>query len=393
MNRNIKLAYILSFLSQAHFWWAVWLLYYLRFTDATGVGLLITTQLLTSLLAELPTGAIADLIGQKKSLQISFLLAAIGFFLMGAANSFLILAVSILIMNIGTAFNSGSFEAIIYDSLKTLQQTTRYQKVLSHTQSIKSLTVIAVSFIGGLMYAISPRLPFLVTAVFFLFALIASCLLKEPPIQKENLESIRDNIKQLTKGAHHLFQKDFLWVSIGLLFISSVVVIGYELLDDFVVVASVPKPEYLGITYAVLGLIGASSAQLVPRVSKRLGNLIPLVSAAIVLLISYLLTPRFSTVVILGLVGTRVISNAFINNISSTLINDHTPSKDRATTLSTFSMLSQIPLALVAPVISKLVGLHGAYIVSMWIGVIGLIMLTIYLSGIKAKTLMSLRKH
>ena len=72
-------------------------------------------------LGEIPTGAIADLLGKKKTLLISFLLMALGLFGIGLTPDFLFLAVWVFIAGVGASFYSGTLEALVYDSLKEIK--------------------------------------------------------------------------------------------------------------------------------------------------------------------------------------------------------------------------------------------------------------------------------
>src|SRR3990167_9445127 len=87
-RRNVRVFTIDSifqwFLVSIGVWVLIWRTY-LSFTDITlimGVGLLV------SLLLELPTGALADLIGRKKTVIIGRVCGVIGFVLYSISNNF-----------------------------------------------------------------------------------------------------------------------------------------------------------------------------------------------------------------------------------------------------------------------------------------------------------------
>lgn len=65
LARNIALAYILTISRFSWFWLGIWVLYYLKFTNYTGIGLIEMVMIFTMLLLEIPTGAIADLLGKN----------------------------------------------------------------------------------------------------------------------------------------------------------------------------------------------------------------------------------------------------------------------------------------------------------------------------------------
>lgn len=95
MKRNISLVYILTALNYSWFWIAIWVLFYLRFIDYAGIGILESVMITTSFLGEIPTGAIGDLLGKKKTLILAFLLSALGNLTMGLSPSFGILLIMI----------------------------------------------------------------------------------------------------------------------------------------------------------------------------------------------------------------------------------------------------------------------------------------------------------
>ncbi|MEA3323337.1 MAG: MFS transporter, partial [Patescibacteria group bacterium] len=85
MKNNIHILYVLSFLNNAWFWLGVWVLYYLLFTNFTGIGFIEMVMIVTILLFEVPSGALADIIGKKKTLIIAFLVVAVSEIVMGFA--------------------------------------------------------------------------------------------------------------------------------------------------------------------------------------------------------------------------------------------------------------------------------------------------------------------
>src|SRR4030065_577179 len=87
-SRNIRLGYWLIALNNAFFWYAPWLLFLYRFIDIKQATILTLISLIVQTVAEIPTGALADLIGKKKTLMMAFLLTAIAEGGMAFANTF-----------------------------------------------------------------------------------------------------------------------------------------------------------------------------------------------------------------------------------------------------------------------------------------------------------------
>lgn len=166
-NQNIRLSYLLAFCKNSWFWAGIWVFYYLSFTNYAGIGLIETVMIGTTSFFEVPTGVIADLLGKKRTLLISFLFEAIGGFMMAFAPNFTILAWSVFVMCVGGALYSGTLDALIFDSLKEKNLESKYQKIISNINSVSLFAPAICSIIGGFMYVYSPRLPFLANAVFY----------------------------------------------------------------------------------------------------------------------------------------------------------------------------------------------------------------------------------
>src|SRR5437016_5395973 len=136
---NIRLLYTLTYLSKCWFWMGIWIFYYLRFTNYSGIGLLESVMIITTTVAEIPTGVIADLIGKKKALTLSFFLSAIGNLIMALAPNFPILLLSVFTMTVGGSLYSGTKEAMMYDSLKEAGKEDLYEKSISRTTTIECI--------------------------------------------------------------------------------------------------------------------------------------------------------------------------------------------------------------------------------------------------------------
>src|SRR3989344_5022524 len=100
-RKNILLSYILAFSKNTWFWLGIWIFYYLRFTNYAGIGIIETVLIISITLAEIPTGAVADLFGKKKTLILAFLLEAIGAFIMATAVNLEMLVFSVFVMCLG----------------------------------------------------------------------------------------------------------------------------------------------------------------------------------------------------------------------------------------------------------------------------------------------------
>lgn len=171
--RNIYISYFLVFCKNTWFWLGIWIFYYLKFTDYAGIGIIEAVLIITTTLAEIPTGAVADLLGKRNTLVLAFLFEAVGAFMMAFTPSFFILALSVFVMCIGGAFYSGTIDAIIYDTLKENGNENKYDQAISHINTISLIAPAICSIAGGYMYKVSPSLPFIGNAIGYSFGCIS----------------------------------------------------------------------------------------------------------------------------------------------------------------------------------------------------------------------------
>lgn len=130
LERNIKLDHISVFITNLNMQSSVWVLYlaYCGLSLAK-IGLLEGIYHATSILCEIPSGAVADLLGRKRSMILSRICIGVSCLLMLFSRSFGLFALSFIIQALGNNFNSGSEEALVYNSMKCIGQEEQYMRV------------------------------------------------------------------------------------------------------------------------------------------------------------------------------------------------------------------------------------------------------------------------
>lgn len=377
MLKNIHLAYWLTFFKNSWFWLGIWIFYYLRFTNYAGIGIIETVLITTMTLAEIPTGAVADLFGKRKTLLLSFLLQAIGSIIMGVAPNFSYLVFSVFVMAIGGAMYSGTLEALVYDTLKDNQQEAKYDRKIANINTIKLIAPAICGALGGFMYVFNPSLPFIAAGIFYFFGLIASFFLTEPKIDTEKfswatyLQQTKQGIKQLTKSTD-ITHQTILLLSIGI-----VVVIADEMLNSFLGIEFGFKEQSIGIFWAILYFISALASQTIPKFRKIWGEKRAIIFVGGLIAISLLVSP------VLGLISGGLILllrsslQSIYTGLASVEINNNTQSQYRATTLSTFNMLQNIPYVLCAYAVGSLTDQYSAKNSAFVLGVLLLVVLSL----------------
>lgn len=375
--RNVSLIRILSVLWNGQFWLGIWVLYYLKFGDLAGIGLIESTMILTNVIAEIPTGAIADLLGRRKTLIIASLLQAVGQIALGVSPSFGFVVLSVVTLTIGYTFRSGTTEALLYDSAKQLGDTRGYEKELNLLSRIEMISIAFFSLVGGLMYPFWNGFPYVACGMLALLATVLCSRLVEPSVDTEKF-SLQVFWQQTQKGLRHLFTPGkLLQQTMVMLAVSFVVVVMFELLDDVLITDLGFAPKLLGFVFAAASVIAAGVTGIFERFPLRWGLIRQLLFFGGIVGFSLLLTPLGGVVLGLVLVVVRTSVRYQVRNLVSVIINQNTRSQERATTLSTFSLLQNIPYIFFAYYIGMLADILTPQWLAFWLGVLMLVLLLI----------------
>ncbi len=371
MNRNIVLSYIITVFEYTWFWMGIWVLYYAQFGGYSAVGILETVMIVTVILTEIPTGAIADLLGKKKTMIIGFFLGFIASMMMAYAPSIFIMAVALVILNIGGTLISGSFEALVYDSLKQEGKELKFDRVISNLTTLRLLALAVFGIIGGYIATFGLSIPFILNGVGLLIASILSFFIIEPRIDTEKF-TIKGYINQNIEGIKHLFRSSELRkLTIGLLAVSVIMVIMWDGVNDILILDFGFKNNevLLGIFASIFTLAGAFASYIYPRVFKKTKKYVFILIIglyALSIIISPLVTMYLGVLTIL----VRNILDPILSNIISAKLNRNIDSKYRATSLSTFAMIKGIPYALTIYFIASLTDIYPSQYIAAVFGLI-----------------------
>lgn len=126
-------------------------------------------QLLT-LISEVPTGAIGDYIGRKKTVIVSFIFRTLFFFFLSwvafipsVVGAFIVSAIAVICFGIGYTFYSGSFVAWVVDSLRERNHSEGVGIILGRSYGHMALAQMVGAIIGLSLY--------LTGYIFYAFAL------------------------------------------------------------------------------------------------------------------------------------------------------------------------------------------------------------------------------
>lgn len=152
-RRFLYYFYLARFCYDFIFAYAVYTVFFsLRGMSVLQISLLLSWWTLTSLLLEIPTGALADVWSRRKMLALAPLIKALCFvtwFL--AAGNFYLYVLGFLCWSLGSTCVSGTAEALLYDTLARYGRTEEYARVLGRQQFFFYLALAIACLSGGLI--------------------------------------------------------------------------------------------------------------------------------------------------------------------------------------------------------------------------------------------------
>jgi len=340
---------VLSAVSTASFVMGNWIFFWLRVMDYGTLGLVDALCFTYGLLAEIPTGAVADMLGKKRTIIVSMALNAAGWVTMGFADSLAVLIIGFLLTQTAWAFYSGSSEALVYDSMKERGTHADFDKVLAFSQSVSFVSLVVSTLIGGVMYNLWFRLPHVAWGVVYGVGFVAAFALREPHMEGAPHFSMRGYVRQLGRGFAQLSVPSVRWfVPIVFATIGAYQIFSFGLISPAIAANFGFDANGQAVVFGGAILASALMVGFVPFLRRRLGELGATLTVGTVLLTGYALAALpLGVWGVIAIVLIRV-GGSMSYTATSSVMNAAIPSTDRATTLSTVALLTKIPYALTA---------------------------------------------
>lgn len=336
---------------------AVWLYFYRLFINDSQIGVLDGMAFAIGLLAEIPSGVLADRFGRDKMVRLGQILAGGGILIQAFGSNFLPFFIGQAILMIGAALVSGADEALFFDNLKFKRDSLNWRKLVTRGAQAALIGSLVATVVGGWLHTINPRIPWILTGLIFFFTVILILPIKDIRSKKPNeLMEESDSYFVDIKNGFKQFRLPRLWIYVpiiitvqGLFYAAGWGLLRLVLLDRFhfdpfqgsVVVATSSI-----ITVLILYLMNKSAERLS---EKRVLTFISL-SAIIALLLSVGDLGIWGFIVILTLYAGEYILHPFMSEI----LNSHAPEQQRATVLSVASFMRMLPYVALAPLIGYL---------------------------------------
>jgi MFS family permease len=307
-------------------------------------------------LLEIPSGAIADHIGRNVALMLSGLSVVVAAFMYSIIPNFFLFMVAETLWAFSSALHSGTDQAFLFNTLKTMKKENNLPNILGRIQTI-NLIALTISAPLGSIIAEFISLPFTMTCLGIVYtgAFIVSLTFKEPKLENERKSQkyftiLRDGFRELRNNKILrvlCFDRVFIGILTFFLFWTYQIYLGE---------VGVPL-LWFGFITSFMNIVNMVFTIVIPWLLKSFKKkLLFLILIDLIIGIAYILL-GFSTNAILGIILLLVIVAVgyprylvYVNGI-----NKQIASENRATVLSTINMFGSFLMAVTYPLIGILV--------------------------------------
>jgi len=344
--KNIGIYYLLGIFLHGWFILPNWVFYFSKYITLTQIGIVEGVAILVGVLMEVPSGALSDLFGKKKTIIFGSLVIILSCVVLIYAREFTHFLIGNVLMFIGFAFHSGATEAFAYDSMVEKKLEKNYDVVVSRHTSISIAATVFSTFIGGYLYGLNPIYPFVAWIIFSAVSVVLLIFAIEPGIDIVKL-NFRNYIRHLGEGTMILFGEKLKLYLVTILGIA----IFIKLYQGIVRQAIAADFTFTGETFGyLLGLIMIPTTLLSFKfdvLRKRFGDYVLLIGITSVMFISFTFALLAKNVIVgASIFFLLMLAEKLSQPLISVIVNQRIDSKHRATTLSALSLFSQIPYIL-----------------------------------------------
>lgn len=180
IKEQIRKLYLVTTIGYFEIAGASWVaLLALRGFSILEIGILESIFHIVSSCFEIPSGVVADVFGRKRTMVLARVVSLISSLLMILSFNFWTVAFAIGFSAISYNLESGTREALAYDSLKSVGQEKQYNDFASKEMMLYRITTSTATLCAGIALGLGYRKAYAVDMVFNLIALGIACSLKE----------------------------------------------------------------------------------------------------------------------------------------------------------------------------------------------------------------------
>jgi MFS family permease len=363
VHRQITLYYIYGALVGTWFASGIALFFNLKYLSIGQLGLMDAAVFALGLVADIPTGVLADRWGRRRIVILGVVLGGVGYAVWGVASAGWMVVVGNILYAIGASFQSGAADAMMYDYLKGQGQDDLWGRVSVNSYIIARVSYVASIVLGGIAYSYLDRLPFLLRGATFFLMLVPLHQLaivdrfQHGQAATDVVGAYWDNLKA---GVGELFTTGIAWMTPIYVLVQGV---SYTVFTAGLLRSLLYQHAGLAIRYQSAAISGALALTILlltilKRYEARLYAPRTIFILSALCALGFVVNLGRSLVLsVIGLTVLQVATYAMMPMLSAQ-VNRGIASNQRATTLSTANFMQSAFYVLAAPMIGYMAG-HG----------------------------------
>ena len=350
------------------------------------------TYYLAVVLFEVPSGYLSDRIGRRTTLLMAALFAIASYLTFLVATAFPLFAIAQILLAGAIAFQSGSDNSLLYDSLVVAERTSEYAAHEAKAQQYSMLSLAFSVIIGGALGMINLKFAYTAALAAAIVTLLVCYRFSEP--ERVDDSETQRFLPQLQAAAGVLKQPALLWILVFYIVSYSLQHIPYEFYQPYIAllqhnaVSELLKNQHAAMVSGVViglsmfgGALGArSSNALQIRFGTRAVLIAgPAIQCLIIATMGLLLHPAIMLIIIF-----RNFSMAMTHAPMHATIAPRIQSAQRATYLSLQSLAGRLAFSIMLFAIANnsaqaltWLALSSIFKTSVLLGVIALLVLVV----------------
>ena len=372
MRFNITLAYIKAGFLSLLFFIPIWYAFETQYASPATIGVIYAVAHLLTVILELPTGALADLFGRKKTIFLGLILQGLSWIYISQTQNAIWLWIGYAINGVSTALISGADVALIFDSLKELKKEKQYAQFSSKIGIIFRSGLVVATLLGAYLYDLHQRLPYLLVGLCTVIAGLLTIFNTEPNIDTEKF-TLKSYIKQTKLGLKELTKNSYIRIfSVYYIFIGGIswyfiYYLGQSFATEIGFTAQERSWIFSGI-FMVLAILSYMLIKSGKLTRNRAYLMFPLIMAAGLL-------PGFWMGKVLSVFCIFLVQFAGANRFSilDQYANQEFESKYRATAVSALNMGSSAAFSIISIIGGRIVNIYGPGLMMSLLGVLTII--------------------
>ncbi|MCR5272702.1 MAG: MFS transporter [Lachnospiraceae bacterium] len=311
-----------------------------------------------SLIFEIPSGVLADVFGRKKMLIMSSLMTLTGNLIMIFSFNFPMICLAFVFHAMGYNFESGSGDALAYDSMKSVGVEEKYDRFASNQFVIYRICNGLSTMCAGLALHIGYRLAYSTDIVIGIFQLLMLSSLVEVTIEEtktkeeaiSGLQMIKDELKKcvIESVAFLRTSKSALLIMLCNSLVGAGDILLLFFLQDKLLLADMPKWA-LGFALLFMELGGVLGAKIILLFKNMRYRLVFFITGALV--VSAILVEHTGILWLMTLGGfVAAMSDDALQLRSTTMLQQLIPSEQRATLISVDSFMFSMIMIVLSPI-------------------------------------------